>query len=189
MFVQGRFRRPRAFVCTSRHGTIFRTRTRAAIVRSEFHRGCREETGTPRIPRRSSRDRDGQYEPVRRRPVRFRPPPHRNTGKSVEAPCFPSFPGMTCRRRTFPRQAQSLPGRLATHPFLPTTMYRSGSAPGRQCATPAATLSSMNRPSRNRSRLNGAARRPGSPLAISSAMAQPDPGIALKPPVPQPQLM
>ena len=34
-----------------------------------------------------------------------------------------------------------------------------------------------------------AASGPGAPLATSSAIAQPDPGIALNPPVPQPQLM
>ena len=60
---------------------------------------------------------------------------------------------------------------------------------GDQCATPAATLSSMNRPSRNRSSPKASASGPGSPFAMSSAMAQPEPGMALKPPVPQPQLM
>ena len=47
----------------------------------------------------------------------------------------------------------------------------------------------MNRPSLNRHMLNSAVKGPGSPLAINSAMAQPDPGMALKPPVPQPQLI
>ena len=58
-----------------------------------------------------------------------------------------------------------------------------------QCATPAATLSSMKRPSRNRSSPKGAASGPGASLATISAMAQPEPGMALNPPVPQPQLM
>ena len=37
--------------------------------------------------------------------------------------------------------------------------------------------------------LNAAANGPGSPLDMRSAMAQPEPGMALNPPVPQPQLM
>ena len=60
--------------------------------------------------------------------------------------------------------------------------------PARGENMPAATDSSMNWPSLKRHMLNSAASGPGSPLAISSAIAQPEPGIALNPPVPQPQL-
>jgi len=59
---------------------------------------------------------------------------------------------------------------------------------GHQCATPAATLSSINRPARKRSRPNCSVSGL-SPLAMSSAKPQPDPGMALNPPVPQPQLI
>lgn len=45
----------------------------------------------------------------------------------------------------------------------------------------------MNRPSWNRFRPKASVSG-DRPLAISSAMAQPEPGIALNPPVPQPQL-
>lgn len=48
--------------------------------------------------------------------------------------------------------------------------------PQAQCATPAATLSSMNRPSRNRSIPKAAASGPGSPFAINSDIVQPEPG-------------
>ena len=46
----------------------------------------------------------------------------------------------------------------------------------------------MNLPSLKRHIENSSASGPGSPLAINSAIAQPEPGMALKPPVPQPQL-
>jgi transcriptional regulator of arginine metabolism len=56
-----------------------------------------------------------------------------------------------------------------------------------QWATAAAPCSSIRAPLVNRSSANGAASSAGSPLAIVSASTQPDPGVALKPPVPQPQ--
>ena len=46
----------------------------------------------------------------------------------------------------------------------------------------------MSRPVRNRSSVNGALMRCGSPVATIWAKTWPEPGVALKPPVPQPQL-
>src|SRR3954467_9713829 len=66
---------------------------------------------------------------------------------------------------------------------------RSEPAPGardqqHQCETAAAAASSIRRPVRNRSKLNGAAIGCGSPRATVEANTCPDPGVALKPPVP-----
>src|SRR5918996_2203248 len=58
-----------------------------------------------------------------------------------------------------------------------------------QCATAAAPCSSTSWPLAKRSRANGAAIGCGSPLATVQANTWPEPGVALKPPVPQPQLM
>src|ERR1700722_4429060 len=57
-----------------------------------------------------------------------------------------------------------------------------------QCATAAAAASSIRRPVLNRSSENGAAIGCGSLRAIVAANTWPDPGVALNPPVPQPQL-
>ena len=57
-----------------------------------------------------------------------------------------------------------------------------------QCATPAAPCSSISAPVTKRSSENGAFSSCGSPWASVQANVQPDPGVALKPPVPQPQL-
>src|SRR5476649_2158503 len=57
-----------------------------------------------------------------------------------------------------------------------------------QCATAAAAASSIKRPEAKRSRPNGAAIGCASPRAIVAANTWPEPGVALKPPVPQPQL-
>src|SRR5689334_22183398 len=56
-----------------------------------------------------------------------------------------------------------------------------------QCATAAAAASSISRPVSKRPRANGAAIGCGSPRAIVAAKTCPDPGVALNPPVPQPQ--
>src|SRR5207247_5347785 len=56
-----------------------------------------------------------------------------------------------------------------------------------QCATAAAPCSSISAPLVNRSSLYGRASSL-SPVASTSAKAHPLPGVALKPPVPQPQL-
>src|SRR5689334_11667903 len=57
-----------------------------------------------------------------------------------------------------------------------------------QCATAAAPCSSTSAPVTKRSRLNGATYGCGSSRAMVSARHQPMPGVALNPPVPQPQL-
>ena len=57
-----------------------------------------------------------------------------------------------------------------------------------QCATAAAAASSMRRPVRKRSMVKGALIGCGSSLAMVWAKTWPEPGVALKPPVPQPQL-
>src|SRR5262245_57425196 len=57
-----------------------------------------------------------------------------------------------------------------------------------QCATAAAPCSSTSAPVTKRSRLNGATYLCGSSRAMVSARHQPMPGVALNPPVPQPQL-
>src|SRR5687768_13669175 len=56
-----------------------------------------------------------------------------------------------------------------------------------QCATPAAPCSSISAPVVNRSSEKGAFSSCGSSCASVHANAQPEPGVALKPPVPQPQ--
>src|SRR5580658_5304685 len=56
-----------------------------------------------------------------------------------------------------------------------------------QCATAAAAASSMSSPSRKRSIVNGALIGCGSSCAIVQAKTCAEPGVALKPPVPQPQ--
>ena len=71
-------------------------------------------------------------------------------------------------------------------------VLRQRTAPGtsdqqHQCATAAAAASLINRPVRNLSSENGAAIGWGSPRAIVDANIWPEPGVALKPPVPQPQ--
>src|SRR5690606_26569753 len=58
-----------------------------------------------------------------------------------------------------------------------------------QCATAAAPCSSMSAPVVNRSSANGSASGWGSSWAMVCAYTQPEPGVALKPPVPQPALM
>src|SRR6202044_3898011 len=57
-----------------------------------------------------------------------------------------------------------------------------------QCATAAAVASLISAPARKRSRPSGAAILLGSPVATRRANTWPEPGVALKPPVPQPQL-
>src|SRR6202023_455461 len=57
-----------------------------------------------------------------------------------------------------------------------------------QCATAAAAASSINLPLTKRCRENGAAKGCGSSLAMVAAKTWPEPGVALNPPVPQPQL-
>ena len=57
-----------------------------------------------------------------------------------------------------------------------------------QCATAAAAASSISRPVRKRSSVNGALIGCGLSLAMVCAKTWPEPGVALKPPVPQPQL-
>ena len=57
-----------------------------------------------------------------------------------------------------------------------------------QWATAAAAASSMRRPVRKRSSVKGALMGCGSPVAMVCANTWPEPGVALKPPVPQPQL-
>ncbi len=57
-----------------------------------------------------------------------------------------------------------------------------------QCATAAAAASSIRRPVRKRSMVKGALIGCGSSLAMVWAKTWPEPGVALKPPVPQPQL-
>src|SRR6185312_6699336 len=57
-----------------------------------------------------------------------------------------------------------------------------------QCATAAAPCSSTSRPLVNRSRPKSAASAGTRPVSSSSAITCPIPGVALKPPVPQPQL-
>src|SRR4051794_5524827 len=57
-----------------------------------------------------------------------------------------------------------------------------------QCATAAAAASLIRRPLINRCRLKGAASKCGVPVAMVAAKTWPEPGVALKPPVPQPQL-
>ena len=57
-----------------------------------------------------------------------------------------------------------------------------------QCATAAAAASSISRPVRKRSSVNGALIGCGLSLAMVWAKTWPEPGVALKPPVPQPQL-
>src|SRR5581483_8648978 len=59
--------------------------------------------------------------------------------------------------------------------------------PEHQCATPAAPCSSTRAPVTKRSSENGATRACGSPCAIVQANVRPDAGVALNPPVPQPQ--
>ena len=56
-----------------------------------------------------------------------------------------------------------------------------------QCATAAAAASSISTPSRKRSSENGALIGCGRSFAMVSANTWPEPGVALKPPVPQPQ--
>src|SRR4051812_34242532 len=56
-----------------------------------------------------------------------------------------------------------------------------------QCDTAAAAASSINRPVANRSSENGAAIGCGSSRAIVAAKTWPERGVALTPPVPQPQ--
>src|SRR5262245_59186936 len=56
-----------------------------------------------------------------------------------------------------------------------------------QCATAAAAASSISRPVRKRSSENGAAIGCGSSRATVAANTCPEPGVALNPPVPQPQ--
>src|SRR5262249_44116218 len=56
-----------------------------------------------------------------------------------------------------------------------------------QCATPAAPCSSISAPVVKRSSWNGALSSCGSPCASVCANTQPEPGVALNPPVPQPQ--
>src|SRR5439155_21512517 len=53
--------------------------------------------------------------------------------------------------------------------------------------TPAAPCSSISVPVTKRSSENGAFSSCGAPCAIVHANVQPDPGVALNPPVPQPQ--
>ena len=57
-----------------------------------------------------------------------------------------------------------------------------------QCATAAAPCSSISAPVAKRSSENGSFSSCGAPLAIVCANTRPDAGVALKPPVPQPQL-
>ena len=57
-----------------------------------------------------------------------------------------------------------------------------------QWATPAAPCSSMSAPDSNRASAYGRASSCGSPVATVAAITQPDAGVALNPPVPQPQL-
>ena len=57
-----------------------------------------------------------------------------------------------------------------------------------QWATAAAAASSISRPVRKRSSVNGALIGCGLSLAMVCAKTWPEPGVALKPPVPQPQL-
>src|SRR5882724_8544059 len=57
-----------------------------------------------------------------------------------------------------------------------------------QCATAAAAASSIKYPSRKRSMVNGALMGCGSSRAMVQAKTCADPGVALNPPVPQPQL-
>ena len=63
-----------------------------------------------------------------------------------------------------------------------------GTAVDHQCATAAAAASSISRPVRKRSSVNGALIGCGLSLAMVWAKTWPEPGVALKPPVPQPQL-
>src|SRR5258707_13473198 len=57
-----------------------------------------------------------------------------------------------------------------------------------QCATAAAAASSIKYPSRKRSMVNGTLVGCGSSRAMVQAKTCADPGVALNPPVPQPQL-
>src|SRR5260221_5040813 len=57
-----------------------------------------------------------------------------------------------------------------------------------QCATAAAAASSIRHPSRKRSMVDGALIGCGSSRAMVQAKTCADPGVALNPPVPQPQL-
>src|SRR5690606_36971045 len=63
-----------------------------------------------------------------------------------------------------------------------------GSRGSHQCATAAAAASSISRPVVNRSSVKGALIGCGSSLAIVQASVCAAPGVALNPPVPQPQL-
>ncbi len=63
-----------------------------------------------------------------------------------------------------------------------------GQAQHGQCATAAAAASSISRPVRKRSSVNGALIACGSSRAMVWAKTCPEPGVALNPPVPQPQL-
>ena len=107
---------------------------------------------------------------------------NRKPGMSTEAPQRHSHAVARRRRR---RNA-----RLAAVPELdllarPAPRARQDE---HQWATPAAPCSSTSAPVVNRSSWNGALSSCGSPFAIVCAYTQPDPGVALKPPVPQPVL-
>lgn len=158
------FRKLPLSLCSVRHGTIFHSPSRASTVRNALPSGFFSKTGNFRIRYPKSRAQHAKHAPLRLATVRFHPQRPCNMDRLVLAPAS----------------------------ILPFVVARPTQANGYgpcQCATPAATLSSTKRPSRNRSSPKGAARTPGSSFAINSAIAHPEPGMDLKPPVPHPQLI
>src|SRR5207249_9208452 len=79
--------------------------------------------------------------------------------------------------------------RASVFEFNVLTIAAPGAGNQHQWATAAAPCSSISAPVVNRSSVKGPASGCGSPYAIVCAKTQPAPGVALNPPVPQPQLM
>ena len=105
----------------------------------------------------------------RKRPVLLRRPAAKS---SASAHRLPRERSSLARRRQRGRHQPGKHGKCHNH----------------QCATAAAAASSINRPVLNRSSVKPALILCGSSRAIVWANTLPEPGVALNPPVPQPQL-